>query len=235
MVHLLAAVLRRRAQVGSAAQRIPQQSADDRNSSNNGTSKRASSSGLPGELPRLASLYITCSSPFPEVEEFVHASILRYNLCLVRQSGGMKEGLETYLNGQGEVELATAPQKDASQHKQRRDIKAIFVGTRRSDPHGGRTHEVLGQLLQFVAPRLQADSSLYLHSTADLKARNKTDPGWPDVERVQPILDWTYQDVWLFLRCPLFAVSEVDLLTGDDGLQWGASYGVPYCSLYDEG
>ncbi|KAF8960914.1 hypothetical protein BDZ97DRAFT_1905745 [Flammula alnicola] len=61
---------------------------------------------------------------------------------------------------------------------------AILIGTRRTDPHG-----------------------------AKLSHRNMTDPGWPSFERVNPIINWSYNDVWSFLR----------------------RLNVPYCSLYDEG
>lgn len=50
-------------------------------------------------------------------------------------------------------------------------IKAIFVGTRRTDPHGG-----------------------------NLTAFDETDRGWPKFMRVHPVIDWHYAEVWAFLR-----------------------------------
>jgi len=50
-------------------------------------------------------------------------------------------------------------------------IRAIFVGTRRTDPHGG-----------------------------NLTAFDETDRGWPSFMRVHPVIDWRYAEVWAFLR-----------------------------------
>lgn len=62
--------------------------------------------------------------------------------------------------------------------------EAGLLGTRRTDPH--------------------AENLVYFQMT---------DEGWPKVMRINPLLDWSYNDVWTFLR----------LLH------------VPYCSLYDQG
>lgn len=63
-------------------------------------------------------------------------------------------------------------------------VKAILLGTRRGDPN---------------APGQET----YCPSSR----------GWPPFMRVNPILDWTYHDVWAFLR----------------------TAALPYCSLYDRG
>jgi len=64
------------------------------------------------------------------------------------------------------------------------EIRAILVNTRRSDPHGEK-----------------------------LSHFNQTDQGWPDFVRVHPVIDWSYTEIWAFIR----------------------HLGLEYCSLYNEG
>ena len=47
----------------------------------------------------------------------------------------------------------------------------------------------------------------------DLESECKSSPGWPEFQRVFPILDWDYHQVWDLLR----------------------RFELPYCTLYDEG
>lgn len=46
-------------------------------------------------------------------------------------------------------------------------VRAIFIGTRRTDPHG-----------------------------ADLSHFDATTKGWPDFMRISPVIDWHYTDIW---------------------------------------
>lgn len=46
-------------------------------------------------------------------------------------------------------------------------VKAIFVGTRRTDPHGG-----------------------------NLRTFEPTDGGWPAFMRLHPVIEWHYVEVW---------------------------------------
>jgi len=149
----------------------------------------------------IPALYIPVPSPFPSLELFIYEAAKTYSLnlfhCLPPPEGNQQ------------VESVTEPSSPASYmvplpghvpakakggegmkgalaiYKERfPHIEAILIGTRRTDPHG-----------------------------ANLGTRNPTDPGWPRFERINPIIDWTYSDVWTFLR----------------------TLNVPYCQLYDEG
>jgi FAD synthetase len=97
---------------------------------------------------KLQSVYIVSPHPFTEVEDFVQLSIDTYHLDLARYAESMRQAFEDYLHDNTHV-------------------KAIFVGTRRTDPHG-----------------------------ASLKYFDPTDRGWPAFMRVHPVIDWHYAEVW---------------------------------------
>lgn len=100
----------------------------------------------------LQAIYIVSRDPFPEVEEFVASSTTQYHLDLVRYALPMRQALDAYLGDKTEVE-------------------AIFMGTRRTDPHS----DTLGHF-------------------------SPTDKGWPQFMRINPVIDWHYADIWAVSR-----------------------------------
>ena len=116
-------------------------------------------------FPRtLQGVYIVSPYPFPEVEAFVATSATDYHLDLTRYALPMRPALEAYLG-------------------EKAAVKAIFVGTRRTDPHG--------KFLTHFDP---------------------TDKDWPQFMRVHPVIDWHYAEIWavsLFYLCPFCFVFEL--------------------------
>ena len=100
-------------------------------------------------LPKtLESVYIVSPHPFQQVETFVESSEATYHLHLTRYHKPMRQAFDEYL-------------------QEKKDVKAIFVGTRRTDPHG-----------------------------AALKHFDPTDRGWPSFMRLHPVIDWHYAEIW---------------------------------------
>jgi FAD synthetase len=93
-------------------------------------------------------VYIQSLHPFQEVEDFVAHTSSLYGLSLEEYAKSMKAAFADYLHDKPSV-------------------KAIFVGTRRTDPHG-----------------------------ADLTHFDPTDHGWPKFMRIHPVIDWHYVEIW---------------------------------------
>ncbi|KAK5107888.1 hypothetical protein LTR62_000598 [Meristemomyces frigidus] len=124
----------------------------------------------PQPLPAtLQSVYIITPNSFPAVDAFVTHTEKLYHLHLSRYAKPMKEAFTDYLSS------SSTPQNQNQNQNQKNNtnntIKAIFVGTRRTDPHG-----------------------------AKLKHFDPTDRGWPAFMRIHPVIDWHYAEVWTFLR-----------------------------------
>jgi FAD synthetase len=78
----------------------------------------ASTSSL---YPPIRSIYITAPNPFPSLDQFVLDTARDYNIDLHHFGGGMKAALKAYLGCEGGSK-----------------VTAMLMGTRRSDPNGGR-------------------------------------------------------------------------------------------------
>ncbi|KAE8144707.1 FAD synthetase [Aspergillus avenaceus] len=120
-----------------------------------------------GGLKSIPAIYALPPDPFPAVEEFVQWSSNAYHLDIIKYT---TEPPKTTIKSSFADYLALNPA-----------VKAIFVGTRRTDPHG-----------------------------AKLTHFDRTDHGWPDFVRIHPVIDWHYAEIWAFIRqlgleyCPLY-------------------------------
>ncbi|KAJ5647879.1 hypothetical protein N7490_004251 [Penicillium lividum] len=107
--------------------------------------------------PVIPAIYALPPDPFPAVEDFVISSAQAYHLSIIKYT---TEPPHTTLRSSFEDYLARHP-----------NVRAIFVGTRRTDPHG-----------------------------AMLTHFDRTDGGWPDFMRIHPVIDWHYAEIWAFIR-----------------------------------
>ncbi|KAJ5194579.1 FAD synthetase [Penicillium cinerascens] len=105
----------------------------------------------------IPSIYALPPDPFPSVEEFVVSSAQAYHLSITK-----------YTTSPPHTTIRTVFEDYLQRHP---GIRAIFVGTRRTDPHG-----------------------------AKLTHFDRTDHGWPDFMRVHPVIDWHYAEIWAFIR-----------------------------------
>ena len=177
-------------------------------------------------------IYIPVPSPFQALEDFIEETTKAYHMSLFscRPKVPQVESVNTPVpppNGTSSDHIKAAPKpvgiskagegilKALEAYKEQfPDISAILIGTRRTDPHGGEFPLPFPFYLFFsVLCRARWKSLINFPPTAKLSHRTMTDPGWPRYERVNPIIDWSYSDVWSFLR----------------------RLKVPYCGLYDEG
>ncbi|XP_017132206.1 FAD synthase [Drosophila elegans] len=118
----------------------------------------------PPSMP-LRAVYVKTADPFEELDNFVDSCAQRYGLQLRRHEGELKLAFEQLL-------------------AEDTQLKAMFLGCRRSDPGGSKLSEMM-----------------------------PSDNGWPAMMRIFPLLEWSYHDIWCYLR------------TND----------LPYCCLYDQG
>ncbi|KIW34343.1 uncharacterized protein PV07_01124 [Cladophialophora immunda] len=88
-------------------------------------------------------------------------------------------------------------------------IKAIFVGTRRTDPHGSH-------LTHF----------------------DPTDHNWPPFMRIHPVIDWHLSEIWCFLRSPHLkdiGVCVNGSASDGRGSETECTTPLRYCEMYDAG
>ncbi|ESK88660.1 fad synthetase [Moniliophthora roreri MCA 2997] len=140
----------------------------------------------------IPAIYIAVPSPFSVLEEFIEDAAEEYNLDLFLVRPPEEDTIETIVTPNVPKPKAVGKAKGGEGMRQALEIykdrfphiQGILIGTRKTDPHGSKVSH-----------------------------RCMTDSDWPQFERINPIINWSYCDVWTFLR----------------------QLNVPYCSLYDKG
>jgi FAD synthetase len=140
--------------------------------------------GFPTSIP---SIYAKPPDPFPLVTEFVDSSSTRYHLSLIHISTNPGQDPKSKSHSSPPPTAnpipTSSPPTSPNQAITFRDAfslylshhhptcQAIFVGTRRTDPHG-----------------------------ATLSSFAMTDGLWPRFMRIHPVLEWGLAEIWTFLR-----------------------------------
>lgn len=119
-------------------------------------------------------VYFVEENSFPEVDKFLEYLVSEFKLDVIK--------LENDLNLTKTEFFKSSLKKLIKDH----DLKAIYMGTRITDPYCGHLTEI---------------------------CESDYNKGWPRFTRVNPILYFSFENVWDFFH---------DLK-------------VPYCSLYDTG
>lgn len=127
-----------------------------------GSKVQNNSTPFPSSIP---SIYAYPPDPFPAVTSFVASSSKTYHLDLAHIPTNPRPPPNS------PVPKVTIRDAFATYLAPRPHIRAIFVGTRRTDPHGEK--------LTFFDP---------------------TDHGWPKFMRIHPVIDWKLAEIWQFLR-----------------------------------
>ena len=90
----------------------------------------------------IAGLYIPCPSPFPALESFIKTSACSYNLnlfqCIPPLAPDNTSSVESAGDGKRRGKGGEEMRRGLEVYKEKYpNIKAILIGTRRGDPHGG--------------------------------------------------------------------------------------------------
>ena len=142
----------------------------------------------------IPSIYAKPPDPFPAVTAFVDTSSAEYHLDLVHistnpgtsptpEKARSHTSPPAYINSDENSKIVTFRDAFALYLSSHPQVKAIFVGTRRTDPHGK-------YLSHFQA----------------------TDGNWPAFMRIHPVIDWHLSEIWTFLRSPHLAAAGKETL-----------------------